>query len=158
MSHNWSRGPFSVSTDPAKFDLDVIHGYLARSYWSPQIPKDLVARAIDNSLGFGLYREAAQIGFARVITDRATFAYLADVFVLEQWRGQGLSKFLMECIKSHPDLQHLRRWMLATADAHGLYAQFGFKQLAAPERMMEIVDAEIYQRLATATTPDGGAL
>ena len=152
MSHEWPRPPFLVSTDAAKFDLDVIHGYLARSYWSPQIPRDLVARAIDKSLGFGLYHDGAQIGFARVISDYATFAYLADVFVLEEWRGRGLSKFMMECIKSHPDLQHLRRWMLATADAHGLYAQFGFEPLSKPERMMEITDPEIYQRMAAANT------
>lgn len=144
--HTWSRAEFSISTDPEKLDLDVIHGYLARSYWSPQIPRDVIARAIRGSLCFGLYCEAVQIGFARVITDRATFAYLADVFVLEDWRGRGLSKFMMECIRAHPDLQGLRRWMLATADAHGLYTQFGFRSLGHPESMMEIVDPDIYRR------------
>ena len=153
MSHSWSRAPFLVSTDTAKFDLDAIHGYLARSYWSPQIPREIVVRAIEKSLGFGLYHDSVQIGFARVISDHTTFAYLADVFVLEEWRGLGLSKFMMECIKSHPDLQHLRRWMLATADAHGLYAQFGFQPLARPADMMEIVDREIYQRMAATKTP-----
>lgn len=153
--HSWSRPPFSVSTDPGTFDLDVIHGYLARSYWSPQIPRDIVARAISNSLCFGLFRDAAQIGFARIISDRATFAYLADVFVLEEWRGQGLSKFMMECISSHPDLQGLRRWMLSTADAQGLYAQFGFRPISTAERLMEIVDPDLYLRLGSASSESG---
>ena len=146
--NTWTRAPFSVSTDRAQLNLEVIHAYLVRSYWSPQIPRETVARSIDNSLCFGLYHDTTQIGFARIISDFATFAYLADVFVLEDWRGHGLSKFIMECIKAHPDLQGLRRWMLATADAHGLYEQFGFQSLARPERMMEIVDADIYLRLA----------
>jgi GNAT superfamily N-acetyltransferase len=145
----WVRAPFHVSTDPALLDVNVIHGFLIRSYWAVAIPRGIVEKAIANSLCFGVYHESSQIGFARIISDYATFAYLADVFVLEAWRGKGLSKFMMECIKSHPELQNLRRWSLATADAQGLYAQFGFAALKKPERMMEIVDAEIYQRLTS---------
>ena len=128
---------YDISTDPSRLQLDAIHAYLVRSYWSPGIPRELVARAIENSLCFGLYLGDAQVGFARVVTDKSSFAYLADVYVLEEHRGQGLSKRLVETIQAHPDLQGLRRFMLATRDAHGLYAQFGFKPLAAPERVME---------------------
>lgn len=148
----WRHEAFTVSDERERLDLAVIHGYLERSYWAGNVPRDIVARSIEHSLCFGLYAEGAdnasgQIGFARVVTDRATTAYLADVFVLEPWRGRGLSKFLMRCIRSHPDLQGLRRWMLATADAHGLYRQFGFVPLSDPERLMEIVDRDVYQRL-----------
>ncbi len=129
---------YDISTDPSRLQLDTIHAYLTRSYWSPGVPKDVVARGIANSLCFGIYQGEAQLGFARVITDKASFAYLADLYVLEEHRGQGLSKRLLEQILAHPDLQGLRRVLLATADAHGLYAQFGFKALAAPDRMMEI--------------------
>src|SRR5262245_6859153 len=100
---NWTRAPFSVCTDRHTMDVDVIHGFLVRSYWSPGIPREFVVRAMDNSLCFGLFHEATQVGFARVVSDRASFAYLADVFVLEAWRGRGLSKFLMECIGAHPE-------------------------------------------------------
>lgn len=143
----WSQTSFVVSTDPALLQIEVIHGFLRTTYWSPDIPKEFVERAIKHSLCFGLYEGAAQIGFARVVSDRASFAYLADVFVLPEYRGRGLSKFMMKCIKEHPELQNLRRWMLATADAHELYRQFGFSQIKKPERLMEIVDADIYQRL-----------
>jgi N-acetylglutamate synthase-like GNAT family acetyltransferase len=143
----WTRSPFVVDTETSRLDLDVIHEFLARSYWSPGIPRQLVERAMQNSLCFGLFCESEQIGYARVVTDKSSFAYLADVFVLEAWRGRGLSKFIVECIKSHPDLQNLRRWMLATRDAHGLYAQFGFTPIKNPERLMEIVDPNIYQQL-----------
>ena len=129
---------YDISTDPSRLQLDAIHAYLVRSYWSPGIPKDIVARAIANSMCFGLYLGDAQVGFARIVTDKASFAYLADVYVLEEHRGQGLSKRLVETILAHPELQGLRRFLLATKDAHGLYAQFGFRQLAAPDRMMEI--------------------
>ena len=129
---------YDISTDPSRLQLDAIHDYLARSYWSPGIPKDVVARGIAHSLCFGVYLGDAQVGFARVVTDRSTFAYLCDVYVLEAHRGQGLSKRLLERIHAHPDLQGLRRFLLGTLDAHGLYTQFGFKPLAAPERMMEI--------------------
>ena len=133
------QGGFVVSDDPSLVDFDVVHGYLVRSDWSANIPRDLLARAIEHSLCFGVYDEAdgRQVGFARVVTDRATYAYLADVFVLEEYRGRGLSKLLMSTIMDHPDLQTLRRWTLATRDAHGLYAQFGFTPLAQPERYME---------------------
>ena len=129
---------YDISTDPSRLQLEAIHAYLTRSYWSPGIPIELVARAIANSMCFGLYRGDEQVGFARVVTDKSSFAYLADVYVLEAHRGQGLSKRLVETIQAHPELQGLRRFMLATRDAHGLYAQFGFKPLGAPERLMEI--------------------
>ena len=129
---------YDISTDPSRFQLDAIHAYLTRSYWSPGVPRDVVARAIANSMCFGIYLGEAQVGFARVVTDKASFAYLADVYVLEAHRGQGLSKRLVETIQAHPDLQGLRRFLLATMDAHGLYARFGFRPLAAPERMMEM--------------------
>jgi GNAT superfamily N-acetyltransferase len=128
---------YDISTDPSRLQLDSIHAFLTRSYWSPGIPKDVVARGIANSMCFGLYQGEAQVGFARVITDKATFAYLADVYVLEAHRGQGLSKRLVEQILAHPELMGLRRFLLATSDVHGLYAQFGFKPLAVPDRMME---------------------
>ena len=127
----------TIDTDKRRLDLDVIHGFLSASYWSPDVPRETVRRAIENSLCFGVYIGAAQVGFARVITDLATFAYLADVFVLEAYRGRGLSKRLMDAIVSHPQLQGLRRWMLITRDAHGLYARYGFTPLAAPDRFME---------------------
>jgi len=136
---------YEISTDPSRLQLDAIHAYLTRSYWSPGIPRDVVARAIANSLCFGLYvldgqagHGDTQVGFARVVTDRSSFAYLADVYVLEAHRGQGLSKRLVEAVLAHPDLQGMRRFLLATRDAHGLYAQFGFKAPAKPENFMEI--------------------
>ena len=129
---------YDISTDPGRLQLDAIHAYLTRSYWSPGIPKELVARAIANSMCFGLYLGDEQVGFARVVTDKSSFAYLADVYVLEAHRGQGLSKRLVAAIQAHPELQGLRRFLLATRDAHGLYAQFGFKPLGAPERLMEL--------------------
>jgi GNAT superfamily N-acetyltransferase len=144
----WREGEFLVSDDPARLDVGVIHGYLQRSYWAAGIPRSVVERSIAGSLCFGLFHAAAapaQAGFARVVTDRATFGYLADVFVLEEWRGRGLSKFIVRCVLAHPELQGLRRWMLATADAHGLYRQFGFDATRDPARFMEIVDREIYR-------------
>ena len=138
---------YDISADPGRLQPDAIHAYLVRSYWSPGVPRAVVDRAIANSLCFGIYVAASnkQVGFARVVTDKATFAYLADVYVLEEHRGQGLSKRLVATIQAHPDLQGLRRFMLATADAHGLYAQFGFKPLAAPERVMEIRNPDVYR-------------
>jgi GNAT superfamily N-acetyltransferase len=138
------RGEYEISTDPRRLDVAAIHAFLTLSYWSPGVPRAIVERAIANSLCFGMYRGSEQVGFARVVTDRATFAYLADVFVLESHRGQGLSKWLMEVIMSHADLQGLRRFLLATKDAHGLYSQFGFTQLASPLRLMEIWKPDIY--------------
>lgn len=144
---------YEVSSDPERLDLDVIHGFLRRSYWSPEIPREVVERALRNSLGFGAYHHGAQVGFARVITDRATFAYVADVFVLEEHRGRGVSKLLMQAVMAHPELQGLRRWSLATRDAHGLYRQFGFAPVALPERHMEILRRDIYLAPAPPATP-----
>ena len=146
MYSSWANREYEISTDPARIDLSVVHGFLSQSYWSPGVPVEVVRRGIENSICFGIYRGIQQIGFARVITDRATFAYLADVFVLESDRGLGLSKWLMECITAHPDLQGLRRWMLATRDAHELYAKYGFTPLAKPDRIMEKHDPEVYSR------------
>jgi len=143
----WSEPPFLVSTDKSKLQVDVIHGFLRTSYWSPGIPREIVERGIAGSMCFGVYKDDAQVGFARAISDCATFAYLADVFVLPAYRGRGISKLLMRCIKGHPKLQNLRRWTLATLDAHGLYKQFGFRELHKPERSMEIVDMDLYQRI-----------
>ena len=141
----WTQGEFTVDTDKATLSVDVIHAYLSGSYWSPCIPRAVVERSITHSICFGLYDGPAQIGFARVVTDQATYAYLADVFVLPDWRGRGLSKFMMSCIRSHPDLQNLKRWALATRDAHSLYAQFGFAAPGRPDFYMEIVDMEVFK-------------
>jgi len=135
-----------VTTDPTRVDKDVVYGFLSRSYWAKGIPRPVLERAIANSLCFSVFDGDAQVGFARVATDRATFAYLADVFVLPSHRGRGLSKLLMETIVAHPDLQGLRRWVLVTQDAHGLYARYGFKPLAKVEGYMERWDPEVYQR------------
>ncbi len=140
------RGEYEISTDPELLDVTVIHAFLTQSYWSPGIPRPVVERAIENSLCFGLYRKAEQVGFARVVTDRATFAYLADVFVLETHRGKGLSKWLMQVVKEHKDLQGLRRFMLGTKDAHGLYRQFEFTELSNPSRVMEILKLDVYRQ------------
>ena len=135
---NVGRGNFLISTDPARLELDVIHGFLERSYWAQAIPREVVARSIQHSLCFGLYEDDRQVGFARVITDRATYAYLADVFVLESHQRRGLGRWLLETILAHPELQDLRRWGLVTRDAHDLYRKVGFSGLAHPERLMEI--------------------
>jgi GNAT superfamily N-acetyltransferase len=137
----WRRDGYLISTDRSMLDLEVIHGYLRESYWAAGVPEDVVRRSIENSLCFGVYRGEEQAGFARVVTDRATFAYLADVFVLEEHRGWGLGKRLVEAVVSHPDLQGLRRWMLATRDAHELYRRYEFAELARPEIFMERRDA-----------------
>ena len=140
-------GRFLISTDQTKLDVDVVYNFLTRSYWAAGIPRETVVRAIENSLCFGMYDNAKQIGFARVISDFATYAYIADVFILEAYRERGLGKELMASIMSHPKLQGLRRWGLGTRDAHGLYAQFGFKPVDNPSPiMMEIVNADIYSR------------
>ena len=137
MTTEWARDGFTISTDPARIDLDVVHGFLATSYWAEGIPREVVRRSIEHSLCFGLYQEGRQIGFARVITDRATFAYLGDVFVLEAFRGRGLARWLLEVIQAHAELQGLRRWVLLTRDAHALYQQAGWSALAVPDRYME---------------------
>jgi GNAT superfamily N-acetyltransferase len=143
---NVTRGGYTISTDPERLDRKVIHEFLVSSYWARGIPRAVVDRSIDNSLTFGVYEGTALVGFARAITDRATFAYLSDVFILDAHRGRGLGKWLMEVIRSHPDLQDLRRWTLATRDAHGLYLQFGFTALAHPDRFMEALDPDVYER------------
>lgn len=139
---------FVISTDPARLDLNVIHGFLTSSYWAKGIPRELVARAIARSLCFGVYDvNGMQVGFARVISDFATFAYVADVFVLESHRGCGLGKALMKCVVQHPELQGLRRWSLSTLDAHKLYAQVGFTAPKWPERYMEILRPNLYETI-----------
>jgi GNAT superfamily N-acetyltransferase len=138
------RGNLLVSTDPALLDVPFLHDFLTnRSYWAAGRSLEVVRRSLEHSLCFGLYEDGRQVGFARVVTDRATFAWLCDVFVLEECQGRGLAKWLMECVVGHPDLQGLRRFLLATRDAHGLYERYGFRPLADPTRFMEIsrVDA-----------------
>jgi GNAT superfamily N-acetyltransferase len=140
-------GEFLITTDRARLDLDAVHGFLTNSYWAKGIPREVVEQSIENSLCFGIYSGGggAQVGFARVISDFATYAYVADVFVLESHRGRGLGKALMECIMQHPALQGLRRWNLTTRDAHELYAAFGFVPPKWPERYMEILRPNIYE-------------
>ncbi len=129
---------YTISTDKAKLDISLIHQFLSQeSYWAQNVPLDIVQRSIENSLCFGVYCQGKQVGFARVITDQATFAYLADVFVVHEHRGKGVSKQLVETISTYPALQGLRRWVLATQDAHTLYAQFGFTALDKPEMFMQ---------------------
>ena len=140
------RDGFTISTDRGKLDLDVIHRFLRESYWAKGIPREVVARSIENSLCFGVFAEGRQVGFARVISDYATYAYIADVFILESARGHGLGKWLMEEIMSHPQLQGLRRWSLCTRDAHGLYEQVGFAAPRSPQNYMERLDSDVYQR------------
>ena len=158
------RGEFLISTNRARLDLDVIHHFLTNCYWAKGIPREVVARSIEHSLCFGVYdgegsnsrlaKEArhgapVQVGFARVVSDFATVAYLGDVFVLESHRGHGLSKWMMECITQHPALQGLRRWILLTRDAHGLYQQFGFTPVKSAERYMELHRPDIYETRKT---------
>lgn len=141
----WRRGEYVISTDRERLDLDVLHGFLTNSYWAKDIPREVVARSIANALCFGVYQNDGQVGFARVVTDFATVAYLGDVFILESHRGRGLSKWLMECVVQHPALQNLRRWILLTRDAHGLYSRFGFTPLKVPERYMELHRPDVYE-------------
>jgi GNAT superfamily N-acetyltransferase len=132
----WRRDGYLISTDPARVDLDLVHGFLRTAYWSPNVPREVVERSVENSLVFSLYEEGgAQVGFARVVTDRAAFGYLADVFVLDEHRGGGLGKWLIETVLAHPDLQGLRRIVLGTQDAHSLYERYGFKPADASRIM-----------------------
>ena len=140
----WCRDTFTVTCDPAKLDLALITEFLASSYWAKGIPAATVAKSLEGSLCFAVLDGERQIGFARVITDRATIAYVGDVFILPEFRGRGLAKWLMECMVSHPDLQGLRRWVLATRDAHGLYERFGFTPLKRPEVFMERHKPDVY--------------
>jgi GNAT superfamily N-acetyltransferase len=145
MVHEWQQGECLISTDKERLDIATIHGFLTTSYWAAGISIEIVKRSIEHSLNFGLFQNDQQVGFARVITDYTTFAYLADVFVLEPFRGRGLSKWLMQVIVAHPDLQGLRKWVLFTRDAHGLYRQVGYTSLANPERAMERNFPNIYK-------------
>ena len=147
IAAEYRRGEFVISTDRERLSLDVVHGFLTNCYWAKGIPRDVVTRSIEQSLCFGMYEgSGAQVGFARVVTDFATVAYLGDVFVLESHRGRGLSKWLMQCVTEHPALQNLRRWILLTRDAHRLYAQFGFTPVKSPERYMELHQPDVYER------------
>lgn len=138
-----------ISTDPDRLDVDMIHHWLSEeSYWARGVPRDVVERAIAGSLCFGVYLDGRQVGFARVVTDRTTFAWLADVFILDGYRGRGYGKALVAAVLAYPELQGLRRWMLATRDAHGLYAQFGFTPVPA-ERFMEIRNPRPYNPIVS---------
>lgn len=142
----WTRNEFTISTDKEKLDVSVVHNFLKTSYWAQDIPYETVQRSIDGSLCFAVFYNDMQIGFARVITDSTTFAYLADVFILEKFRGVGLSAWLMEVILSHPQLQGLRRFLLATRDAHGLYKKFGFEPITNIEPWMQRHNPDVYKR------------
>ena len=143
--HEWQKDEFIISTDHERLQIDVIQRFLTEdSYWANNRTLEQTVTAIKNSLPFGVYKGENQIGFARVVSDYATFAYIGDVFILEEYRGTGLSKWLMEVMLLHPDLQGLRRWILATKDAHGLYEQFGFHNLKFPERWMELPAPNAY--------------
>jgi GNAT superfamily N-acetyltransferase len=146
MDDHWQRDEYTISTDKKRLDIGIIHSFLDASYWAAGRSVETIRRSIENSIPFGLYKGDQQVGFARVITDYATFAWIADVFVLDPHRGQGLSKWLMEVIISHPKLQGFRRWVLATKDAHDLYRKVGFAELKLPERWMERHDPNTQER------------
>ena len=136
MPHEWQRPPYTISTDPSRLDLEIVHDFLANeAYWSPGVAREVVARSMENALCFGVYHGDEQVGLARVITDFATFAYIADVFIRAGHRRQGLGKWLVQTMLAHPELQGLRKWTLDTADAHGLYARFGFVEAPAGKHM-----------------------
>ena len=139
------KDDYRISDVLEEMDVVAIHSFLSQSYWAKSIPIETVARAIHNSLCFGLFYRDQQVGFARVVTDRATFAYLADVYILESHRGEGLAKELIKTVVQHSDLQGLRRFLLATLDAHSLYAQFGFVEVDEPQRLMQIWNPDIYE-------------
>ena len=146
MAESWERGDYLISTDHARLNVELIHDFLSNTtYWAVGRTREVVQRSIENSLSFGIYKGVDQVGFARVVTDYATFAWVADVFVLPEYRGRGLSKWLMEVILSHPELQGFRRWVLATKDAHSLYERFGFIPLHRPERWMERPDPNMHE-------------
>lgn len=141
MQREWSRGEYTISTDRQRLDLDVVHGYLSRSYWAPDRTRERVAQSVSASLPFGLYHASSQVGFARVVTDYVTIAFLADVFVLEEHRGQGLGVWLVDVATRLPELQRVRRWLLGTRDAHDLYRKFQFSDLPAGA-LMQRLDVE----------------
>jgi GNAT superfamily N-acetyltransferase len=137
MILEYQKENYSISTDPSKLDISVIHDFLANTYWAKNIPRDILEKSIDNSLNYGIYSGTSQIGYARVVTDFSTFAYLADVFIVKEQRQKGLSKWLMECILDNPELLNIRSWLLKTSDVHGLYEKFGFTAPASPDSIME---------------------
>ena len=156
MTEDQRRGRFVLVTDSSRMDVDAVHRYLAEeSYWSPGIPRALVARSIENSLCFGVFDEGRQISFARVITDRTTYAYLCDVYVLDGYRGQGLASWMLEAIDAHPDLQGLKRWSLVTRDAHPLYLKHGWVTPSNPGGYLERRVPDIYRRAAAAKDAGG---
>lgn len=136
---------YVITSDPSLIDVEAAHAFLSQSYWATQIPIELLRKAIQNSICFAARFQDSQIGFARVITDKSTFGYLADVYVLEEHRGNGVARLIMDAVVRHPDLQGLRRFMLATRDAHGLYEKYGFVPLSTPDRIMEIFRPNVYQ-------------
>jgi len=150
----WIKDGYLVSTDKSKIDVETVHHFLSHSYWAENIPLEVVRKSIENSLCFGIYHQEKLVGFARAISDFATFAYLADVFILPEERGKGLSKWLIGIILEHPQLQGLRRFTLATRDAHSLYAQFGFSLFDKPERWMQKHDPVVYKRDTSASVGD----
>lgn len=144
---DWQKDEFMISTDSRRLDIPYIHAWLSeRSYWAEDIPLATVSASVAGSLCFGVYHGEKQVGFARVVTDKATFGYLADVFIDENYRGRGLSKWMVGTILSHPELQGFRRWMLGTLDAHGLYAQYGFRPIEEPGRLMQIYYPDVYRK------------
>lgn len=147
-----TNGAHSVTADRQRIDVDAVHAFLTGCFWATGISRELVAKSIEHSLCFGLFDNSAQVGFARVVTDYSTYAYLCDVYVLEEYRGKGLGKWMMEFVMKHPDLQGLRRFQLVTRDAHGLYSRFGFKTPTNPERHMEIFRPGSY---SGKTSPEG---
>ena len=138
---------FEISTDPARLDIGMIHDFLRTSYWAPDVPREIIEKSIQNSFCFGVYYGPQQVAFARVITDFATMAYLSDLFVIPEFRAQGISKMLVKAIVDHPRLQGLRRWLLVTLDAQGLYTQFGFKPISNPEMFMTIHHPDIHRSI-----------
>jgi GNAT superfamily N-acetyltransferase len=147
MKQEWQRGNYVISTDNTRLDVSVIYDFLSNdSYWAQGRSLELVKRSLENSLNFGVFDGNSQIGFARVVTDYATFAWLADVFIVDEHRGEGLSVWLMEVVTTHPRLQGLRRWVLATRDAHQLYRKFGFNELSQPARWLERYDNSTEKR------------
>lgn len=147
-----SNGQYSVTADRRRLDVDAVHAFLTRCFWARDISKEVVAKSIENSLCFGLFDGRLQIGFARVVTDYSTYAYLCDVYVLEEYRGKGLGKWMMDYVMKHPELQGLRRFQLVTRDAHSLYTRFGFAVPKDPERQMEIFHPGLY---SGKTSPEG---
>jgi GNAT superfamily N-acetyltransferase len=153
----WRRGAYTVSTDPERLDIASTTAFLAETYWARDIGESVVRRAVTHSIAFGLYEGDRQVGFGRVVTDRATFAWVGDVFVEESHRGRGLGLWLMRCMLAHPDLPELRRWLLASSTARDLYRRLGFAPLAGPERFMEIVDMDVHRRQREREAAPGAA-